>query len=172
MRCPLPRTRSLVQITTHNARIVLAWTALVVLLPHRAIASATLGDTIIRARLPTARAELASDYMCTAVALPADPLKLVKVVPAAVGTATDMLLYGTLRPAASVAALLHACYAAAPGLRTQLQCSHRGDGRSMLAHCCWSIRLACVNESLDRFGHVARVYFLWTSSVESATHGS
>ena len=49
---------------------------------------------MIHARLPPVRASLQSNYLCTAVALPADPLKLVRIVPAALGGAADMLLYG------------------------------------------------------------------------------
>ena len=62
--------------------------------PRPAVASSAAGDRVIQARLPSIRASLQSSYLCTAVALPADPLKLVRVVPAAVGRAADMLLYG------------------------------------------------------------------------------
>ena len=79
----------------HAVNVLVSWALLLPLFP-RVSASATLGDTVIRARLPAVRSALVTDYVCTAVALPADPLKLVKVVPAAVGTATDMLLYGVL----------------------------------------------------------------------------
>ena len=94
MPCPTPR--ELVSRTAaHSATNVLIWMALVLSHPRHSSASATPGDTVIRARLPPpARGAWASDYLCTAVALPADPLKLVKVAPAAVGSATDMLLYG------------------------------------------------------------------------------
>ena len=90
-----PRTRLVLRTAARTATNVLVWIAFALSLPRRASASATPGETVIRARLPPpARGSWASDYLCMAVALPADPLKLVKVVPAVAGSAADMLLYG------------------------------------------------------------------------------
>ena len=73
---------------------LIVWSALVLLTPRPASASATARDSVIHARLPSVRASLQSSHLCTPVGLPADPLKLVRVIPAAVGSAADMLLYG------------------------------------------------------------------------------
>ncbi len=90
-----PRNRLVSRAAARSAANVLVYMAFVLSLPRRAGASATPGDTVIRARLPPPlRGAWTTDYVCTAVALPADPLKLVKVVPSVVGSATDMLLYG------------------------------------------------------------------------------
>ncbi len=81
LRFPAPRKRLVSRTAARSAANVLVWMALVLSLPRRASASATPGDTVIPARLPPpARGSWESDYLCTAVTLPADPLKLVKVV--------------------------------------------------------------------------------------------
>ena len=95
MHIPTRRKRYDVVSAVHAAVYMLAWTAIALLVPRRSSASAIPGDTVIQARLPPpARGSWASDYLCTAVALPSDPLKLVQVVPAVAGSAADMLLYG------------------------------------------------------------------------------
>jgi hypothetical protein len=94
------RNRPFSKRAAHRVIILIVWLALAVPAPRPADASSTAGDRVIQARLQSVRATLQSSYLCTAVALPADPLKLVKVVPAAVGRAADMLLYGALRECA------------------------------------------------------------------------